>query len=639
MDELEKKEELEQAETVAEEVTETVAEEAMEEAAEEAVENIEEETAEEVTEETAEETVEEVETEETPVEKTAEKGSNNMVGIIVGFALFIAFLAMVWMAPAGGKAVKDTGVFYAKENNLYYYDMKNEPALVQEGISAGGGYNYFYSAWGAGMAEESDVAYYNMNVDASGAFDLYRKNMKDASAEAECIDSKVVDYKVSKDGEAVAYLKAEEDSLQLCYFDGTKSHVVEKNMSMEEDGYELRADGKYLVYRDIYNMLCVWEVQGDGDRNVYKLTDASPLYALSEDMLYFVSKADAYYNIYSYDFENEPELVAENAQYMSLMPNGTDLLYGVKPTGVIPYSELLEDDMAEIDAKMTADDPNYDQKLMRDELREAMKSGEGLEPMMQEYYILSNGKAKLVAENVVSAIAVEGSDKNFITGYQAKPFQPLYLSVIGGGLEMVDMIYYMSINYGGMQPFLADEFGNVEVLDGSAVLLNSVQVSQNGKKAAYLAEDANGGNVLMQMEFGSSVEATVVQANVEEFAFVGKDDLFYYYDYANNVGKLAKAGEGDNSIDGASGVQFAKDTGRVYYLLLDQNTGNGKMEWWDGETRETIDGGVFAFQYKGNGKAALVYGYDLVTLTGGLGYYDGKGVTKLDEDITAIFIN
>ena len=125
MDELEKKEELEQAETVAEEMTE----ETVEEAAEGAVENIEEETAEEVVEnieeETAEETVEEVETEETPVEKTAEKGSNNIIGIIVGFALFIAFLAMVWMAPVGGKVVKDTGVFYAKENNLYYYDMKS----------------------------------------------------------------------------------------------------------------------------------------------------------------------------------------------------------------------------------------------------------------------------------------------------------------------------------------------------------------------------------------------------------------------------------------------------------------------------------------------------------------------------------
>ena len=63
------------------------------------------------------------------------------------------------------------------------------------------------------------------------------------------------------------------------------------------------------------------------------------------------------------------------------------------------------------------------------------------------------------------------------------------------------------------------------------------------------------------------------------------------------------------------------------------------MEWWDGENRETIDGGVFAFQYKGNGKAAVIYGYDVYGQKGDLGYYDGKGVTMLDEDITAIFIN
>ena len=31
--------------------------------------------------------------------------------------------------------------------------------------------------------------------------------------------------------------------------------------------------------------------------------------------------------------------------------------------------------------------------------------------------------------------------------------------------------------------------------------------------------------------------------------------------------------------------------------------------------------------------------YDVMKQTGDLGYYDGKGVTMLDEDITAIFIN
>ena len=616
MDELEKKEELE---PVVEEI-------------EEVVEEPKEEPAEEATEEPAEET----ETGERPVEKTAEKGGSNVIGIIVGAALFIAFLAVVWMTPVG-KVVKDTGVLYAKDNDLYYYDMKNEPYLLQEDISAGGGYNYFYSAWGAGVSQDNEDLYYTANVQAEGTYDLYYKDLK-ADDAAELVDSGVIDHKVSKNGEVVAYLAMKGDSLELRHFDGKEKRVAEEGMKLEEDVYSLSADGKYLAYKDAYDMLCA--TRTDLADPATKLTDDCPLYALAEDTLYFVSKADGMYNIYSYDFKNEPVLVAENAQYMELMPNGRDLLYGVKPTEIIPYSELLEDDMAEIDAAMKEDDPNYEQKLMRDELREAMKSGKGLEPLLQEYYILSNGKARLVADHVVSAIAVADSDKNFITGYKAKPFQPLYLSVIDGGLEMVDMIYYMSINYGGVQPFLADGVGNVEMLDGSGVQLNTMQVSPDGSRAAYLVKDENSGeNMLMQMKIGKAAEAAVVQKNVKEFAFVGRNDLFYYYDFANGAGKLGKAGEGDNSIDAASGVQFAKDAGRVYYLLLDQKTGNGKMEWWDGETRETIDGGVFAFQYKGNGKAALVYGYDPAQLTGDLGYYDGKGVTKLDEDITAIFIN
>ncbi|WP_458408187.1 hypothetical protein [Anaerotignum sp.] len=633
MDDMEKKEDLEQ------EVTETVAEE-IEEATEtvseaEAAEDIsaEAETAEETV---AEETTEDVPTEEVPVKQ--EKGGSNIIGIIVGLALFVAFLAVVWMAPVGN-SVKDTGVFYAKDNDLYFYDMKNEPYLVQEGISAGGGYNYFYSGWGAGVAEDGDAAYYMANIDESGAADLYRKDVNSA-AEAELIDSNVYDYKASKNGEVVAYLAMENDSLQLKMDCGNGSEKIAEGIHLEDDVYALRGDGKWVVFKDAYNMLCAAEVQKDGNVHVRELTDECPLYALAEDTLYFVSKADDMYNIYSYDFKNEPELVAENAQYMELMPNGRDLLYGTKSTEIIPYSELLEDDMAEIDAAMKEDDPNYDQKLMRDDLRAAMASGEGLEPLLQEFYILSNGKATLVADNVVSAVAVKDSDKNFVTGYKAKPFQPLYLSVIGGGLEMVDMIYYMSINYGGMQPFLADATGNVEILTGAGVLPDTLKVSADGTKAAYLMTNENtGGNILMQMEIGKAADAGAVQMDVKEFDFVGRHDLFYYYEYADGAGTLAKAGEGDNSISAASGVHFAKDTGRVYYLLLDQNTGHGKMEWWDGENRETIDGGIFAFQYKGNGKAAIIYDYDLMNQTGDLGYYDGKGVTMLDEDMTAIFIN
>ena len=633
MDDMEKKEELEQ--TVVEEIEETA------EAVEETVSETEEPAEKAVpAEEAADEPVaeEELSTEEAPVKQ--EKGSSNILGIVIGLVLFVAFLAIVWMAPVGG-SVKDTGVFYAKENDLYFYDMKNDPYLVQEDISTGGGYHYFYSAWGAGVAEEGDVAYYMANIDESGAADLFRMDTKDPSAEAVLVDTNVYDYMASKNGEVVAYLTMAEDSLQLRTFDGKNKNTVAKGMHLEDEVYSLSGDGNYLVFKDAYDMLCAVEVKDDAE--AMALTDDSPLYALAEDagILYFVSKAEDAYSIFSYDFKEEPVLVAENASYMELMPNGRDLLYGVKPTEIIPYSEILVDDMAEIDAAMTEDDENYELKLMRDEIRAAMESGEGIEPLLLEYYLLSGGKATLVVENVVSGVAVADSSKNFVAGYKAKDFQPIYLSVIGGGLDMVEMIYYMSINYGGLQPFLADAGGNVEILTGSGVLPDTLKISSDGSRAAYLMKDENtGGNILMQMEIGKAEEAVAVQMDVEDYAFIGGNGpLCYYYEYANGAGTLASA-DSDRTITGATGVQFAEDTNAVYYIKdIDSKTGVGQMQHWNGkEEPVVVDACIFAFQYKGNGKAAIIYDYDVTKQAGDLGYYDGKGVTKLDEDITAIFI-
>ena len=155
--------------------------------------------------ETVEEVAETEEIVEETTEETKEKSDKGIIGIVIGVALMIAMLVLVWMSPVGNNhAVKDTGVFYAKDNGLYFYDMKNEPYLVQDGISSGGGYNYFYSAWGAGVAEEGDWAYYSVNIKEDGSSDLYRKNVKDPSAEPVWVDKNVYDYQTSKNGDIVA---------------------------------------------------------------------------------------------------------------------------------------------------------------------------------------------------------------------------------------------------------------------------------------------------------------------------------------------------------------------------------------------------------------------------------------------------
>ncbi|MGN0136297.1 hypothetical protein [Anaerotignum sp.] len=649
MDELEKKDELEKEQELETEETESVSETIEEEpqpAGEETIaeeEPAEGEAAAEEEQKTEDAAAEETETAEEAAEpavisaeeKKEEKEGSHIIGIIIGLAAFIAILVYCWMLPGGG-TVQDTGVLYAKDNDLYFYDLKNDPYLLQESISDGGSYHYFYTAWGAGCTEEGHWAYFLDDIDETGGFNLYRKDTKDASAEAELIDNDVYDYMSSKNGEVVAYLKGKDEAMELCTFDGTEVQTIQDGIHLENQVYALSGDGKYLAFMDAYGMLNA-TVVGEGD--AVPLTDGAETYSLAEEtgILYFVAKGTEGYNIYSYAFDgNEPALVAEDISSMEMMPNGKDLLYCKAPKESVLYSDIIVDDMAESDAALTeADGEAYEKKLQRDTIREAIANGEGFEPLLQECYVLTGGKSVLVANDVVSAIAVE-NDRPYVIGYKAKEFTPLRLSVIDGGLDMVEYIYYMSLSYGGVETFLTDTAGNLEALTGYSVQPDSLKLSKDGRKAAYLTSDPNtGGNILMEMEIGKAAEASAVAMDVENFAFVG-GNLFYYYDYANGEGTLAMAG-GETTIAGACGVQYADDA--VYYIAdADSTTGNGQLRYWNG-TKETVIGeNAFAFQYKGNGKLAYISGYDVNEGLGDLYYYNGKEPRLLDTDVTALFI-
>lgn len=624
MDELEKKEELELEQETPE--TEPIPEKIEEEAQEE------EQPAE------GEEALAVAEKAAEPIpaeEKKAEKEGSNIVGIIVGLAVFIAVLAYCWMLPGGG-SVQDTGVLYAKDNDLYFYDLKNDPYLLQEGISEGGSYHYFYTAWGASVAEEGHWAYFADDIDETGAFDLYRKDTKNASAETEQIDSNVYDYMASKNGEVVAYLKEKDEAMELCTFDGSEVRAIADGIHLENEVYALSGDGKYLAFIDGYGMLNATVVE---EGNALPLTDAAETYVMAENsgILYFVARAAEGYNLYSYAFDGkEPVLVVENIYTMEMMPNGKDVLYCKTPDEPVLYRDIIVDDMAESDAALTeADGEAYEKKLQRDAIREAAANGEGFAPLLQECYVLTGGKSVLVADNVISAVGVE-HDRPYVIGYKAKEFTPLRLSVLDGGLDMVEYIYYMSLSYGGVETFLADTAGNLEVLEGYKVQPDTMKISADGKKAAYLTSDPNtGGNILMEMEIGKAAEAEAVAMDVENFAFVG-GNLFYYYDYANGEGTLSMAGS-ETTILGACGVQFTDDA--VYYVAdADSTTGNGQLRYWAGKEETVIDENVFAFQYKGNGKLVYISSYDVNEGLGDLYYFDGKNARVLDTDVTAIFI-
>ena len=621
-----KQEELEQetAEEAAEEVSaeEPVAEEVTEE-----------ETVEETAEEPkAEETTEEPKQEETPAPQKAEKGG--VLGIVIGLIALIAIVAYAWMNPMG-KTI-DTGILYSKDDNLYYYDLKNEPYQVQEGLSNGGTYHYFYTAWGASVTEDGKYLYFSDDVDENGAAVLYRKDAKNADAVAAQIDTDVYDYMASKDGKVVAYLKKSGETYALCVYDGKEVQTVKDGVNLENDVYALSGNGKYLAFTDTTGILNAVAVGKNMEDNILPLTDSAETYAMAEEsgILYYVAAGENGYNIFSYDFKGEPKAAVENVSSMEMMPNGRDVLYCKKSDKEVLYKDIIVDDMAEQDAKVKKGDEGYDQKVQRDEIRKAMENGEGFEPLLQECYVLTGGKSVLVTDNAIAAVGVN-SDQSYVTGYRAKEFTPMHLSVMEGGLDMVENIYYMSISYGGMEIFLADTTGKVNLLSGSQPQLDGLKLSENGKKAAYLDTDANTGDtILVEQELGKE-ETETIATNVQSFGYIG-NTLVYYFDYTEGVGTLGAAGS-KTTIANVSGVQFAEDA--VYYVAdADETTGNGELRAWDGKTETAIAKDAFAFLYKDNGKLVYIGSYDVNAGVGDLYYYDGKETRKLDTGITAIFI-
>ncbi|MDO4530836.1 MAG: hypothetical protein Q4C06_02545, partial [Bacillota bacterium] len=277
-------------------------------------------------------------------------------------------------------------------------------------------------------------------------------------------------------------------------------------------------------------------------------------------------------------------------------------------------------------------------KLQRDKIREAAEAGKGIQPMMMEYYLYSDGESVLLEDHVVSAVALE-RDGNMVTGYKARDFEPIHLSLISGGLEMVEMIYYMFLNYGGLEAFLTDCGGNFAVMDGG-VLANTVKVSKDNRWAAYLTveSDADVERDLMLMKLDGTNQAELVAENVLDFGFLSEDGtLGYFCEDENGVGVLRIHDGGE--INDVTDTTFAEDMNRVYYIRnLGVEDGVGMMQHWDGEGEPvTVDGGISSYQYEGFGRLQLLYHYDDQEQTFDLGYYDGEGVTMLDEGVNAIY--
>ncbi len=601
----------------------------------------------------AETVTEEAETAEEPAAEPVEpapvqtaapaKSGSNIVGIIVGLLVFIGVLALCWkMVGPVGEVHADKGIAYAKDNNLYIYDLENDTYVAAEGISAGGQYNQYYSAWGTTFNEDGSGLYYSTNVRTDGTFDLYYKGVN-ADSEGVLVGEAVADYMPTKDGAAAIFVKTTADgAADLYQFVNGTSTLVESNILPESGSYAISNDGSFVMYRKSGDNGTALYAKGtaEGEEAVCIHENAATAMMTSDTgEIYFAGAEGEGYAAFVYAYGTEPVKIMDEVTYLEVMPNGKDVLLMGPTEGLVTYDSIIEDDLEESDALLTeADGDAYQAKLQRDAIRTAMEGGEGFEPVLQKVYMYSNGKLTEVAAGTISAVSVE-NDRPYAVCYAAGDMEKMPISQLGS-LEDAEQGYYMTLMYTEPKILVVNATGGSWQLEGKNISPANVFLSDDGTMVGYYETDTlTGATMLNIAKLGA--EPSFTMENVEAADFLGTThDVAYFKDYENGLGTMGVWNGGDPvEVESVGGVHFAVDQNAVYYINnIDQQNGNGDLHVMANGEDTLIDSGVYSMQYKYNGRLAYLKNYDYTANRGDLYYYDGKESKEIDTGITAIFM-
>ncbi|WP_312047606.1 hypothetical protein [Anaerotignum sp.] len=559
--------------------------------------------------------------------------------VVLGVIAFAGVLGYCWFATGGGLwKTADLAITYLKDNGLYVYDLKNDPYIVNDSVTKGGVSNYYYSAWGANVSEDNGDIYYMAGVNEDSIGDLYYKDIENKDAKPILIGEKVYHFIRSADGNECAYLVKNGDKMDLYVFANRQSQKIDHDILLQNGAYELSNDGSYLLYKKNIGEKIALFSRTIGEKESVKLSDSSALSFISKktNIAYYLGQKEDSYQLFQFTPGKQSRLIAEQVTYAELMPNDLDVLYCAMRTENAPVSQLIEDDITDLSS--------YDEKRQTQikEIREKMNGKEGMDPIFQDCYLLNAGGNKVkLGETVISAVSLQGKG-DYVGGFYMQAPEPVKLSKVSSFDEAM-YSYYAALMYGQRGVFIADKTGKNYLLQDIKAVPNTIQVSPDGKTAAYFVQDeTTGGNVLMVEALDGKSEPVQVQKAVEQMTFLGDSNtLVYYYDYNGGVGSLGmyKDGAPQEIEKNAVGVYFPEDKGEVYYMAnTDTKTGNSALMKFDGKGKTEIDRDVFVFQYKENGKFAYLKNYNISTGIGDLYYYNGKTSRMVDTGVTAIYI-
>lgn len=564
-----------------------------------------------------------------------------IIGIIV-FG-FIYSAGYITKEKFGFKEAETRAMVYSKGNDLYCYDLKNEPVLISDSLSAGGSATFSYVGNGTTVAEDGRSVYFIDNVTVDGTFTLNYFDAKKKGEPVKIADN-VADYKVSFYGDGIVYVIPDETGYTGTIYGYSKktnkSTEISKDIFISGKEYSISGDGKKVIYAvKEENSLALKMCNIDGSDLKTIDTEIAQYFVTSNDNLaYYVKASDGeegkiVYSIYKYDLKKgKSELIDEDIIAVTLTNDENAVIYYKNDGQVVKASDIIIDDCI--------GDAKYDK------LRAEIDDYEFMD-VIYSAYRYEDGKSTLITDKAANTIPMDKEGK-YIAYTVPNKLDDIKINLSEvTALNQIPLLYHTKAA-GTDCDIYVNKLGSFEdyIMFEDSNLLTYKNSDNNTQFACFknYDQDKRTGQLVLANYSKKGVNAySELEEDVESFQFLGDGSRLTYLRGVDETGSgtlmYVEANIPDEISDSVYYYEATDDMSRNIYYLDNYNPGTlgGTFHCYRQADDMVIDENVYMFSYRNNKNAFYMKDYDAMTGTGDLYYLKGKNAVLVDEDVSSVF--
>ena len=485
------------------------------------------------------------------------------------------------------------------------------------------------------ISRNDKTAFFVDNVSSTDSYTLYYRSLTNKNKEAEIIASNITSYQISDNSKRLVY---KTDSDKLYSYDLKESTKIADDVSR----FTLSGDGKTVVYLKKTNDEDYF-LEGNlyikkGDKEPEKICSKVTDYKIDEkgSYVYFIDSDD---QLYQYKGNDSIEITDDAYSILYVYKTG-EVFYRTKNEKERTLADYVYDDKKSTDANMSSYSSEYDDKLDRDEIREALEdSTEEITEYSLHYY--DGNKDTVLSENVISYNY--NYDKAVIayTEFSFENFEKVKLSEIESEYDIETKVDEAKKDATTTFVAIKNQTNEIEHKE-----IYNLKISDNGKKIVYLVSTDNNKSsededtiktydIYTAKISGKKLgKASVYDTDISTAPTLMKNKLIYFKD-------VDKDGFGDLYVDKKqidsdvlATVQTNERTNDIYYFTdYDEENQTLTINKVSGNKGKQIAEDIHDMEITLGGKIFYLTNFDLDSGTGDLYLHKNTGSDKkIDDD-------